>query len=157
MPVPEMLKAIERLRMLLSVIRDKDEELRALRRDFRRQLDRAPNYAIHSGNSLDASLGAMNEIQERLNGVDVTLDHLSAITTRAEQELHALSLTNKIEEAKVELGELEAKGNPTEDTLKQVQELRRFIEEGSIRAGQTITGEVENDARPPAGGDTEGG
>ena len=34
MPVPEMLKAIERLRMLLSVIRDKDEELRALRRDF---------------------------------------------------------------------------------------------------------------------------
>ena len=35
MPVPEMLKAIERLRMLLSVIRDKDEELRALRRDFR--------------------------------------------------------------------------------------------------------------------------
>ncbi len=100
MPVPEMLKAIERLRMLLAEIRGKDEELRALRRDFRRQLDRAPNYAIHSGSSLDASLGAMNEIQERLNGVDLTLDHLSAITTRAEQELHALSLTSKIEEAK---------------------------------------------------------
>ena len=42
----------------------------------------------------------MNEIQERLNGVDVALDHLSAMTTRAERELHAVSLTSKIEEAR---------------------------------------------------------
>ena len=88
--VPEMQKAISGLRFLLAAIKGKQEELDGLSRQFRRQLDRAPNYTIQRGNSLEAALTIMEEIQERLDGVETTRRPLSSIRDRARSELQAL-------------------------------------------------------------------
>ena len=87
MATPEMQKAISRLRLTLASIRGKEDELERLRVQFRRQLHRAPGHAIHGNSSLDATLGVMDEVQERLDAVERTLAHLSAIKRRAEDEL----------------------------------------------------------------------
>ncbi len=46
MTMPEMQKTITRLRFLLASIKGKEEELEGLSRQFRRQLERAPSYAV---------------------------------------------------------------------------------------------------------------
>ena len=106
MAIPEMEKAISRLRLLLATVNGKEEELDSSRRQFRRQLGRAPGYEIQRGESLDATLGIMEEIQERLDKVEETRAHLASIKKRAQDELRALSLTGKIERAKTELASL---------------------------------------------------
>ena len=144
MTMPEMQKAISKLRFLLAAIKGKEEDLEGLRRQFRRQLDRAPNYAIHGGNSLEATLSIMEEIRERLEDVEKMGEHLSAIKKRTEDELRALDLTDKIEQAKTELAALK-KGHGLRRpsgrvNQEKIEELERFIQDASIRAGEAITG-----------------
>ncbi|MCI0438221.1 MAG: hypothetical protein L0177_03715 [Chloroflexi bacterium] len=145
MTMPEMQKAISKLRFLLASIKGKEEELESLARQFRRQLERAPNHAIHGGNSLEATLNIMNEIQERLDDVEQSRAHLAAIKKRAQSELQALELTDKIEQAKTRLASLKmrltASGEGAPEELEEITELERFIDEASIRAGRAITGE----------------
>ena len=139
----EMSKTIARLRLLLASIKGKEEELSSTRRQFQRQLEGAPNFAIQ-GNPLDATLSIMSEIQERLDDADVMREHIEAIRARAEAELEALELTNKIEQAKSDLATLKARedsGDAGEPERQEIQELERFIKEASLRAGQAITGE----------------
>ena len=146
MPVPEMQKAIARLRMLLATIRGKEQELEELSQQFHRQLSRAPFYSIHGGNPLDATLGIMGEIQERLDQVERLRKHLTAVKLRAQDELQALELTVKIEQAKSELGTLRRRrgaGETTEELAGEIERLERFIEEASIRAGRAITGRFD--------------
>ncbi len=138
-PVPEMQKAMARLRFLLAAIKGKEQELESLSQQFQRQLSRAPNYAIHGGNSLEATLSIMNEVQERLDSVEKMRRHLAAIKMRAQDELQALELTEKIEHAKSELAALKAR-QKTDELSKEIEGLERFIKEASIRAGQAITG-----------------
>ena len=104
--MPEMQKAISRLRFLLAAIKDKQKGLESLSRQFRRQLDRSANNSIHGDNPLDVTLGIMEEIRERLDNVEKTREHLAAINMRAQDELQALELTDKIEHAKAELATL---------------------------------------------------
>ena len=143
MAVPEMQKAIAKLRLTLAGIRGKEEELEGLSRQFRRQLERAPSYAVHGGSSLDAALSAMGEIQERLDGVEARRGHLAAIK---ERELQALQLTDRIEHAKAELAALKKRsrtgGSPDEEAGR-IGELERFVQEASIRAAESITGETK--------------
>ena len=150
MAVPEMQKAITRLRLTLASLRGKEEELRSLSRQFKRQLERAPSSAIHGGASLDTALSAMQEIQERLDGVETRRKHLAAIKERALRELQALQLTDKIEQAKAELaalkrsvraGEFSASSIKDEDEKTgRIEELQRFVQEASIQAAESITG-----------------
>lgn len=140
MTIPQMQQAITSLRLLLASVRAKDEELQASERQFRRQLERAPRHAIQAGHSLDATLNIMGEIQERLDSVSTQRKHLASLRQQAETELAALSITEQISQAKAELATLtanQATNNP--DNQARIAELRRFIAEASIRAGEAIT------------------
>lgn len=140
MTMPQMQQVISNLRLLLASVRAKEEELEALARQFRRQLERAPRYAIQAGNPLEITLNLMGEIQERLDSVETQRKHLAAIRRQAEAELEALNITEKIAQAKEELAALRASRNAGEETDEgRIAELQRFIEEASIRAGEAIT------------------
>ena len=140
-PQPQMQQAISRLRLLLASVRAKDDELEALARQFQRQLARAPRYAVQGGNPLEITLNLMGEIQERLDNVERQRKHLASIRSQAEAELQALNITERIAQAKSELSELRASADASDpETARRIAELRRFIEEASIRAGQAITG-----------------
>lgn len=141
MTMPQMQQAITNLRLLLASIRAKDDDLNALARQFRRQLERAPRTAIQGVNSLDATLNLMGEIQERLDGVEAQRKHLASIRRQAEAELVALNITEKIAQAKKELAQLRASRDAGgQMNAVRIAELQRFIEEASIRAGEAITG-----------------
>ena len=140
-PQPQMQQAISRLRLLLASVRAKDDELEALARQFQRQLARAPRYAVQGGNPLEITLNLMGEIQERLDNVERQRKHLASIRGQAEAELQALNITERIAQAKSELSELRSSAHASHpETARRIAELRRFIEEASIRAGQAITG-----------------
>lgn len=139
MTMQQMQKTISNLRLLLASITAKEDELEALARQFQRQLDRAPRYAIQGGNPLDATLNLMGEIQERLDDVQAQRKHLASIRRQAESELEALTITDKIAQAKDELASLKACETATEDdTAQRIAELERFIQEASIRAGEAV-------------------
>ncbi len=141
MTMPQMQQAISNLRLLLASVRAKDEELEALARQFRRQLERAPRYAIQGGNPLEMTLNLMGEIQERLDSVEEQRKHLSAVRRQVEAELVALNITEKIAQAKEELAKLRASQGAGENVDEgRIAELQRFIEEASLRAGEAITG-----------------
>ncbi len=149
MTMPEMQRAISKLRFLLATLKSKEDELDSLVRQFRRQLERAPNHAIHGGHPLESTLNIMSEIQERLDDAERSRRHLLAIKKRAQDELQALDLTNKVEQAKAKLMTLKRRLNENGEgdaaELEEMIEMERFIEDASIRAGRAITGEVEED------------
>ncbi|MCH7787462.1 MAG: hypothetical protein IIC22_08120 [Chloroflexi bacterium] len=149
MTMPEMQKAMARLRLTLASIKGKEDELASLKRQFQRQLDRTSAHAAHGKNSLDATIGIMEEIQERLDNVEMKRRHLAAIKKRAEDELGALDLTDKIEKAKAELASLKERQGSDENGEEvepgEIEQLERFIEEASIRAGEAITGRLDAD------------
>ena len=138
--MPQMQQAISRLRLLLASVRAKEDELDALVRQFRRQLERAPRYAIQGGNPLEVTLNLMGEIQERLDVAERQRGHLAAIRRQAETELEALNITERISKAKEELSQLRKSRNSGEEVDEaRIVDLERFIEEASIRAGEAIT------------------
>lgn len=141
MTMPEMQKAISNLRILLASLQGKEDELATLKRQFERQLNRAPGYAIHGGNSLESTLSIMEEIRERLDATGRTISNLMAIKKRAQEELQALLLTDKIEQAKTELAYLREQGGASK---ARIDELTKFIDDASAWAGQAITGDVED-------------
>ena len=153
MTMPEMQKAIANLRMVLASIRGKEGELRSAQRQFQRQLIRAPSNTIRGGNSLDATIGIMQEIQERLDDVESKQKQLEAIKKRTQDELQALQLTDRIEQAKNELKSIRIDPPVTPEgemsRLDRIEELERFIEEASIRAGQAIAGDLDDEHRWP--------
>ena len=139
--MPQMQQAISNLRLLLASVRAKDEELEALARQFRRQLERAPRYSIQGGNPLEVTLNLMGEIQERLDDVEAQRKHLAMVRKQVEAELVALSITDKIAQAKDELAQLKVSRDAGETVDEgRIAELERFIEEASLRAGEAITG-----------------
>ena len=135
MTMREMENTIGKLDFLLATISGKSEELNDLKTQFSRQLSRAPNHALKGDVSLDATLNIMSEIQERLDEVENTIGGLQAIEVRARQELDALQLTRKIEQAKTRLAELRDKEKPggsvAEKAGREIGELERFIQEAS--------------------------
>jgi hypothetical protein len=142
MTMPEMQKQITNLRLLLANIKAKEDDLNNTRRQFQRQLNRSPGNAIRGGNTLEATLGIMEEIQERLDHVEMQQKHLRAIRKRAQDELHALQITDKIEQAKTELAMLRENDSGTAEDRAKIEELEKFIDEASLRAGQIITGDL---------------
>ena len=145
MTMPEIVKAMSKLRLALASIEAKEREMEALRRQFRRQLARTRTHAIYGANSLDASLGIMDEVQERLDSVETRRQDLNSIKRRAQEELAALELTNRIEQAKVELKTLKASAGDGNEDRQRIEELEQFIEAQSLRAAEAITGRIDFD------------
>lgn len=142
--IPEMQKAIARLRILIASIKAKEDEMDALVRQFKRQLERAPRHAIHGGNPLENTLSIMGEIQERLDAAEKARLHLDLIKRQAENELEALNITGRINDAKAELSNLKADSQSGRRVdSSRIDELERFIEEASIRAAKAITGDFD--------------
>ena len=73
--------------------------------------------------------------------MEVQRKHLAEIRRQVEAELVALNITEKIAQAKEELALLRASRDVGEEVGEErIAELRRFIEEASLRAGEAITG-----------------
>ena len=75
----------------------------------------------------------MEEIQERLDNVEMKQRHLASIKKRAEAELTSLKERQNSDE------------NVEEVAQAEIEHLERFIEEASIRAGEAITGKLDAD------------
>ncbi len=147
MPVPEMQKAISNIKFVLAEASREEADLESMRRQFQRQLQRATSMPVYGRNSIGASLNIMSEVQERLTKVETMLHHLRMIKEKAASELGALVLTNRVEEAKEELAALERKLRDgeaeDESACQEIERLKAFITESSIKAGEAITGRLE--------------
>lgn len=147
MPVPEMQNAISSIKLVLAEAAREEAGLESMRRQFERQLQRATSTPVYGRTSLGASLNVMSEVQERLTKVEMMLHHLRMIKEKAASELEALVLTSKVEEAKEELAALERKLHDgeaeDESACQEIERLKAFITESSIRAGEAITGRLE--------------
>ena len=144
-------QATARLRLLLAEISGREEQLDSMIRQFRTQLNRLSRQAIYGSTTLDLSLSAMAEIEERLNHAQVTRQHLLAIKQKAADELSALELTRQVEEAKEVLKDLKVRiashDQIDESVAAEVRRLEEFIAEYSKRAERSITSSFQEDER----------
>ena len=140
--ISQMQKAMATLRISLAEMQNKEAQLDTLIAQFRTQLRRLPRQVIYGRTSLDASLAAMGEIEERLTDALVNRRRLLAIKQTAAEELEALELVKQVDEARRSLMELrqrvQASGDDGE-ALAEIGRLERFIAEHSKRAEQLIT------------------
>ena len=140
--------------MSLAEIQDKERQLDSTIAQFRTQLRRLPRQAIYGSTgvgrrrrsgtvaqagSLDASLSAMGEVEERL------ADALEFKRTALE-ELQALELIKQVDEARHSLQSLRQRvrqHGEDEESLAEIRRLESFIAEHSKRAEQAITARYE--------------
>lgn len=118
----ELDRRIATLRLRLAEINARQEQLWALQRQFRNQLDRITDFAAYESSDLDAALSMAEEVDARLNQTERTLHHLDTIKTRGQEELDALLLTRSIEAAKAELAGLEARRQELEGELARLDQ-----------------------------------
>jgi len=140
---------IAKLRLLLADISAKEQQHTAMLRQFREQQRRAVEYGIYGDNSLEGTLGLMDEIRQRMTATEATLGDLGLIRSRAERELESLQLTRRIEAARTELQTLLTRQRELEDgnddrserteLAGQIRELQQQINEASEHAARTIS------------------
>ena len=146
MAISQLQKAIATLRISLAEIRSKETQLDTVISQFHSQLRRVPRQAVYGRSSLDMSLSAMGEIEERLADAEATRRRLLAIKKTAAEELEALQLIQQVDEAKRSLSDLRKQARaPTGDgdTAAEIKRLERFIAAHSKRAEQAITASYE--------------
>ena len=134
------------LRISLAEIRNKESQLDHLIAQFRTQLRRLPRQVVYGRTSLDASLAAMGEIEERLGDALVTRRRLLAIKKTATEELESLEVVKQVDEARRSLSALRQKSRvsgPDAATDAEINRLERFIAEYSKRAELIITASYE--------------
>jgi hypothetical protein len=139
---------IARLRLLLADVMAKEQQYTGAHHQFRDQLRKAVEFSIYGDSSLEASLGSMAEIQQRITAAEGALRDLALVRTRAERELESLQLTKRIEAAKAELQDLLARqrkldeagtlGADSEGLGTRIRELRQQINEASEQAARTL-------------------
>jgi hypothetical protein len=130
------------LRITLAEVQHKEQQLDLLINQFRLQLRRLPRQVIYGKTSLDASLSAMSEIEERLADALATRRRLLAIKKTALEELEALELIKQVDEARRSLSELQQRlhlSGQDATTLEEIHRLEQFIAEHSKRAEWAIT------------------
>lgn len=143
MSVSQLEKAMANLRIGLAEMENKEAQLDAQISQFRQQLRRVPRQAMYGQASLDASLAAMGEIEERLADAEAVLRRLLRIKASATQELESLVLLKQVDEARTTLADLKRRGEVDEETATEIRRLEVFIAEGSKRAEQAITARYE--------------
>ncbi len=131
--------AVAKLRLFLAELNNKENHLDAQLRQFRQQINRAPQQAISSRLPLEASLNVMSEVQERLDRTEMERRHLLMIKERANRELEALQLTRQVEDAKNALAKLQSLPSKESETISKIQALEQFINDYSQRAAKAIT------------------
>ena len=138
----QMQQAVATLKLNLAEIRAKEDQLDAMVRQFETQLSRLPRQAMYGRAPLDLALNAMGEVEERLRHAQTTREHLLSIQQRAQKELEALEVVQRVEEAKASLSKLKARiGNDEEGDQKAQQQIRRleeYITEYSKQAERAI-------------------
>ena len=142
MAISQLQQAMATLRIGLAEIQNKETQLDTMISQFRIQLRRLPRQVVYGSTSLDASLAAMGEIEERLGDAQVTRRRLLAIKKTATEELAALELVKQVDEARRALSDLRRTARASEDddaALGEIRRLERFIAEHSKRAEQAIT------------------
>ena len=140
------------LRMSLAEIQNKERELDALVSQFRTQLRRLPRQALYGKTSLDSSLSAMGEIEERLEDALTTRRRVLEFKKSALEELQTLELVKQVDEARHSLQSLRQRvgassGTPVEDA-DEIRRLEAFIAEHSKMAEQAITASYEERHSP---------
>ena len=139
--------SIARLRLLLADITAREASLNEQRRTCREQQHKLVTFSLYGDSSLDTVLTMLEDVRERLAAIEAKAESLSAIRTRAENELESLQLTKGIEEAKVVLRQLQARqlapmDGPDALTPEEIQaeitRLRSMINEASERAARNI-------------------
>ncbi len=117
----EIDRRIASLRLRLAEVSAREDQLKALQRQFKGQLEKVTEYAVYDRGDLDAALAAAEEVEARLRQTESTLRHLGIIRARGQEELDALLLTRSIEVAKTDLAELEERLREMEAELERVR------------------------------------
>ena len=140
MAISQLEQAMATLRLGLAEMRNKEEQLDAQIYQFKTQLRRLPRQVVYGKTSLDASLAAMGEIEERLEDATANQRRLSEIIKTASQELEALQLLKSVDDARSQLASLKRNSQPSgEDTQLEIRRLEEFIAASSRQAEQAIT------------------
>ena len=139
MAISQLEQAMANLRLSLAEMRAKEDQLDALINQFQTQLRRLPRQVVYGQTSLDLSLTAMGEIEERLDDAAATRRRLLAIKDTATQELEALQLLKRVDEARSKLAGLKNGATAGEDVETEIRQLESFIAANSRQAEQAIT------------------
>ncbi len=142
MAISQLEQAVANLRLSLAEIRAKEDQLDALINQFQTQLRRLPRQVLYGQTSLELSLTAMSEIEERLDDASANRRRLLAIKDTATQELEALQLLKRVDQARTQLADLKSgvpSGPNGEDVETEVRQLEAFIAANSRQAEQAIT------------------
>ena len=134
--------AMSSLRIRLAEIQSREDQAETLINQFRTQLRRLPRQVVYGTISLDASLAAMGEIEERLNDAIATHRWLLEFKKTAIYELEALQLVGQVDEARRSLSSLRQQNllsGETEESAVEILRLEKFIAEYSKRAELAIT------------------
>lgn len=140
------------IRLSLAEIRHKEQQLEAMINQFRTQLRRLPRQVIYSNTTLDASISAMGEIEERLSDTLAVQRRLLTIKKAAMDELAALESVKQVDEAKNLLSNLKlqiADSGENDNALTEMRRLEQFIAEHSKRAEVAITERYQERFDPP--------
>ena len=151
MAISQLQQTKATLRISLAEIKNKEDQLDAMISQFRTQLRRLPRQVVYGKTSLDASLTAMGEIDERLADVLVTRERLLAIKKTVIEELEALEVIQQVDEARRSLTELKQRkpvSGQEEETLAEIGRLEKFIAVHSKRAEQAITASYQERLEP---------
>ncbi len=142
---------IATLRLSLAEIEDRGRQLDSMIAQFRTQLPRLPRQVIYGRTGLDASLAAMSEIEERLADSVATRNQVLTIKKSATEELQALELVGKVDEARRSLQDLKLEvrvSGENPEAAREVQRLEQYIAEHSKQAEWAITsGHQEEEGR----------
>ena len=139
MSVSQLEKAMANLRIGLAEMQHKEEQLDAQISQFKQQLRRVPRQAMYGQASLDASLAAMGEIEERLADAEGVRRRLLQIKASTTQELEALVVLKQVDEAKNKLAALKRSRATDEGTLAEIRQLEEFLAVQGRKAEQAIT------------------
>ena len=131
------------LRIGLAEMQNKEEQLDARISQFKQQLRRVPRQAMYGQASLEASLAAMGEIEERLADAERVRRHLLQIKASTTQELEALVVLKQVDEAKNKLAALKRSRATDEGTLAEIRQLEEFLAVQGRKAEQAITARYE--------------
>ena len=141
--ISQLEQAMATLRLGIAEMRAKEEQLDSQINQFQTQLRRMPRQVVYGQTSLELSLTAMGEIEERLEEAVAIRRRLLAIKNTATQELEALQLLQRVDEARSKLVSLKKNGllgSPTGEYVgDEIRRLEEFIAANSRQAEQAIT------------------
>lgn len=140
MAISQLEQAMATLRLGLAETCNKEDQLDAQISQFQTQLRRVPRQVVYGQTSLDSSLAAMGEIEERLEDAVANRRRLLEIKKTATQELEALQLLKRVDEARSQLAILKTNATPDDgDAQLEIRRLEEFIAASSRQAEQAIT------------------